>query len=1269
MAKRMKRERGQAFILVLILLAVGAVLIFPLLQLTSTTLKSSQMYGQFANEDYAANAALEYGLWRLNHEPGFAHSLTPGVESEPFCVTLNGVTAWTTITSYADIGEELSGQDLMKNVPYQLTKLVTPDTAEPGVETEFTYTVSLKCYDPDTPLLKKMFDKLAPGLEYVAGSTDWSEEQWGIPPFDPDEKLEKDGRYKLTWDFDPDVAFGYGEVKSMSFGAIGTLDEGIYANEVWVDPGKQDYSAFQAPITVGEPDYNSVPGGWLDINKIANPPIVYAGEPTTITYTVTAENVDIVPVKITKIEDWLPSTGVSDKDSPNVFKYVDDSTSATITLGSPFWNYKMKLTFDNSASGEDLFNFPVLVHFTSAHSDFWDHVNSSITTDDTKDLRFLDADGETHLYFEAEKIDYFAKEALIWVKVPLIDAGSTTDFIYLYYGNVAASESRYHLASKVWDSYYQGVWHLKESLTGGSGEVKDSAGVYDGTGGPTNGSYTGPNGGASGQIDGAIDFDGIDDYVDLGDIIKSPSALTVAAWYKIDALPDAYMAMVNKGDTSYALRITGEGGFANKIEFFIYDTTWRSVFSDDVSPTGTFVYAAGTWDGTDVKLYVDGTLQTDSNNASPSPMIDIIDILEFDTKKGLEPDITHVSGDVYAIAYHGDGDDGFLKTVDITSGTVIDTLEFDTAKGLEPDITHVLGDVYAIAYHGDGDDGFLKTIEIAPSGQITDTVIDTLEFDTDKGLEPDITHVSGDVYAIAYAGKDDDGFLKTVEIAPSGQITDTVIDILEFDTKKGLEPDITHVLGDVYAIAYHGDGDDGFLKTVEIASSGQITNTVIDILEFDTKKGLEPDITHVLGDVYAIAYHGDGDDGFLKTVEIASSGQITNTVIDTLEFDATQGNTPDIIHVSGDVYAIAYAGDGDDGFLKTVEIASSGQIGAYALQLGNNSQESGRNLDGILDEVRISSLARSADYIKAQYLTMTDALITYGSEEENSGSYYVVEVPMPDTYPDAKNILEKKWKDKATELRWALKWNLENHEEARFDPIFLQSGEFLVMTFQASVTLEYSGAYLNEFLVECIRYPFEVVKTVDDPPIQGKYWPPNPNTVHVNVTMENIDVEEQIIKKLKAWLPGPDTEQEVDAFSYKAETVNGYVTHTDDSTTGITIAEPDDKQNKWDNKKKRWKLEFDIPDTTLQPGEFLTVDFDAVVNPSEPKITYSELLWEIEIKDEADLKRKLYSFPTAGIICPMYNLDIDTLNSVLSANAQHGGGKIKLKSTHWEKHR
>jgi len=286
---------------------------------------------------------------------------------------------------------------------------------------------------------------------------------------------------------------------------------------------------------------------------------------------------------------------------------------------------------------------------------------------------------------------------------------------------------------------------------------------------------------------------------------------------------------------------------------------------------------------------------------------------------------------VYVIAYTGDTDDGFLKTVQIAgSGEIgneeIDSFEFDVVKGKTPDIIPISGDVYAIAYAEDGDDGRLITVTIANDGQITEAIIDSVEFDNAKGKTPNIIHISGNVYAIAYAGDGDDGWLKTGTITAAGQITDTLIDSLEFDPVKGKTPNIIPISGNVYAIAYAGDLDDGFLITVTIATDGQITDTVIDTLEFDTSQGKTPNIIPISGDVYAIAYAGNADAGSLKTVTIATDGQITDPVIDTLEFDSAKGKTPNIIPVSGDVYAIAYAGNGDDGFLKTLTIATDGQI-------------------------------------------------------------------------------------------------------------------------------------------------------------------------------------------------------------------------------------------------------------------------------------------------------------------------------------------------------
>ena len=309
----------------------------------------------------------------------------------------------------------------------------------------------------------------------------------------------------------------------------------------------------------------------------------------------------------------------------------------------------------------------------------------------------------------------------------------------------------------------------------------------------------------------------------------------------------------------------------------------------------------------------------------------VYDTLAFDSSSGRTPDMLHIAGDVYAVAYRGSANEGIVKTVEVSANgsitdTGIDSLVFDATRCLAPRIVRVSADVYAVAYQGTGDNGMLRTVEIASTGNITDTVIDTLQFDGTVGLTPSILHAGGDIYGIAYRGVDDDGYLVTVEIDAGGAITDAVIDSLEFDALAGREPNIVNVSGDIYAIAYRGDGDAGTLATVEITSGGAITDTVIDTFAFDGSYGGTPDIAHVDGDVYAVAYNDSADAGTLRTLEIGATGNITAAVIDSLVFDMAQGHTPVIFNISGDVYAMVYQGADDDGYVKTVEVSANGTI-------------------------------------------------------------------------------------------------------------------------------------------------------------------------------------------------------------------------------------------------------------------------------------------------------------------------------------------------------
>jgi hypothetical protein len=376
----------------------------------------------------------------------------------------------------------------------------------------------------------------------------------------------------------------------------------------------------------------------------------------------------------------------------------------------------------------------------------------------------------------------------------------------------------------------------------------------------------------------------------------------------------------------------GIGGVPGEILDEIIDTLEfdiHSCWSPFIIPVSSDVFAIAYWGSG-----FSGHLKTVRIDSDGQIYDSIIDAITFQSWSGWAPYVIHISGDIYAVAYRGLWLDGFIKTIQITpdgqiSDTIIDTFKFDTSAGWKPFVIRVSGNIYAVVYWGFFNDGLVNTIQITPDGQIADSVIDTLEFDNVKGWKPSFLHVSGEIFAVVYRGQGYDGFVKTIRIAPDGQIADTIIDTLEFDNVSGREPSVAQVAGDIYAIAYRGPYDDGFVKTIQIAPDGQIADSVIDTLEFDDDNGQEPSIIHVAGDIYAIAYRGPHDNGFVKTIQIAPDGQITDSAIDTLEFDDVKGYTPSIVSVTSTIYAIAYRGRANDGYLTTIQIIPEGEAAIY----------------------------------------------------------------------------------------------------------------------------------------------------------------------------------------------------------------------------------------------------------------------------------------------------------------------------------------------------
>lgn len=128
------------------------------------------------------------------------------------------------------------------------------------------------------------------------------------------------------------------------------------------------------------------------------------------------------------------------------------------------WPYRMQLTIDNSASTENLIDFPLMVKLTDAR------FNYSHSQPDGDDIRFVDADDSKALNFEIDTWDS-GGDSWFWVQVPQIDAGSNTDYIWMYYGSptVANGEN----AEVVWRSEYKFVSHMN-NYPGDSTKIWDS---------------------------------------------------------------------------------------------------------------------------------------------------------------------------------------------------------------------------------------------------------------------------------------------------------------------------------------------------------------------------------------------------------------------------------------------------------------------------------------------------------------------------------------------------------------------------------------------------------------------------------------------------------------------------------------------------------------------------------------------------------------------------------------------------------------------------
>ncbi len=282
-------------------------------------------------------------------------------------------------------------------------------------------------------------------------------------------------------------------------------------------------------------------------------------------------------------------------------------TTERMTVMNPFssgWEYRKKIEIDHNKVDCDLTNFPVLINIS-------DEDLSLKAQSDGDDIIFLDGDGVANLF--SHEIEYYnSGDLIVWVNVTSVSSTENTT-LYMYYGN--PSVVNMEDSSGVWDTNFVMVQHLGESI----GTHYDST-IYG-----NDGINYGSNQNYAGQIDGANSFDGSDDWVDCSnsESLDITDNITLEAWVKraSDGY-GSYLGIISRMGSSYNRYQLRYKPADNVAQFFLGDgSSYTIVNSNNDLSLGVWTHLVATWDGTNMKMFVNGIQQTDAGIFTGSPSL------------------------------------------------------------------------------------------------------------------------------------------------------------------------------------------------------------------------------------------------------------------------------------------------------------------------------------------------------------------------------------------------------------------------------------------------------------------------------------------------------------------------------------------------------------------------------------------------------------------------------------------------------------------------
>ncbi len=273
--------------------------------------------------------------------------------------------------------------------------------------------------------------------------------------------------------------------------------------------------------------------------------------------------------------------------------------------------YARAITVDAAqVSGTDsLVDFPLNISLQA--SDLRDTLNGGFVCHaQGYDLLFTGPDCSTVLDYQLERFDASTGTVVAWVRIPVLRTDSNT-VVYLFYGNdgIGSDPS----TTDAWDNHYVGVWHMADDPSGSSPAMPDNsrfshdadANGYssddrgDGIAGQglvANGSGQYLTVDSSGLTPAALSFSG-------------QQAISISAWVRYDAMAGE-KSIVELGHSTDDVDIPywlGHNGSNMQIRLASGSpATGNRYNGSSTLSTGTWYHMAYTYDGSTLKGYLNG---------------------------------------------------------------------------------------------------------------------------------------------------------------------------------------------------------------------------------------------------------------------------------------------------------------------------------------------------------------------------------------------------------------------------------------------------------------------------------------------------------------------------------------------------------------------------------------------------------------------------------------------------------------------------------------